>query len=179
MTEMDKIGGDGPHGEFYTRNDWGTPDQPSIWAEGIPSDLSETIDFVFVDEGGIWGSDDDTDIEYMYQHLLRTLKTSMLTGAQIKEGWLKHIYSEKNTPLLSGGKPENFLWVSNQQAYDLMAQKGLQPPATSDPALNEHFDMIDAQLTTEIFGFFAPARPDVALRLAYLPIRTTARDNAA
>lgn len=31
----------------------------------------------------------------------------------------------------------------------------------------------DAQLTTEIFGLFAPARPDVALRMVYLPIRTT------
>jgi hypothetical protein len=34
--------------------------------------------------------------------------------------------------------------------------------------------MIDAQLTTEIFGLFAPGRPDVALEMAHLPIRTTA-----
>jgi len=34
--------------------------------------------------------------------------------------------------------------------------------------------MIDAQLTTEIFGTFAPGRPDVALDLSHLPIRTTA-----
>jgi hypothetical protein len=38
--------------------------------------------------------------------------------------------------------------------------------------------MIDAQLTTEIFGLFAPTRPDVALRMAHLPIRTTAKGNA-
>lgn len=37
---------------------------------------------------------------------------------------------------------------------------------------------IDAQLTTEIFGLFAPLRPDVALKLAKLPIQTTARENA-
>jgi len=60
-----------------------------------------------------------------------------------------------------------------------MREEGLVPPATSDPARNPDYDMIDAQLTTEIFGFFAPARPDVALRMAYLPIRTTARQNAA
>jgi hypothetical protein len=53
------------------------------------------------------------------------------------------------------------------------------PPHTSDPANNPHFDMIDAQLTTEIFGLFAPARPDIALQMAHLPIRTTARENAA
>jgi hypothetical protein len=39
-------------------------------------------------------------------------------------------------------------------------------------------DMIDAQLTTEIFGLFAPARTDIALKMAHLPIRTTARENA-
>ncbi|MDR9410420.1 MAG: ADP-ribosylglycohydrolase family protein, partial [Balneolaceae bacterium] len=50
---------------------------------------------------------------------------------------------------------------------------------TSDPELNPNFDMIDAQLTTEIFGLFAPSRPDVALEMAHLPIRTTARENAA
>lgn len=33
VTEMDKIGGEGPRGRFYTRNDWGKPDQPNIWSE--------------------------------------------------------------------------------------------------------------------------------------------------
>ena len=180
VTEMDKIGGEGPHGEFYTRESWGQPDQASIWAEGKPSDLSATIDWVLEDEGGVWGADDDTDIEYMYQHLLLTNRTSMLTGEQIRDGWLKHIYSDENTPFTNNeGEKENFLWVSNQQAHDLMRTDGLLPPATSDPANNPHYDMIDAQLTTEIFGLFAPARPDVALRMAHLPIRTTARDNAA
>jgi hypothetical protein len=38
--------------------------------------------------------------------------------------------------------------------------------------------MIDAQLTTEIFGLLAPGRPDVALDIAYLPIRATAKEDA-
>ncbi|MCE7994867.1 MAG: ADP-ribosylglycohydrolase family protein [Roseivirga sp.] len=170
VTEMDKIGniGEVKTGDFYTREDWGKPDQPSIWAEGVPSDLSPTIDFVFEDEGGIWGADDDTDIEYIYQHLLYENKTSLLTGEQIREGWLRHIKKEE----------ENYLWVSNQKAFDLM-NEGMVPPATSDPVNNEHYAMIDAQLTTEIFGFFAPGRPEIALKMAHLPIRTTARDNAA
>jgi len=51
VTEMDKIGniGEIKTGDFYTREDWGKPDLPSIWGEGIPSDLSPTIDFVFKD----------------------------------------------------------------------------------------------------------------------------------
>lgn len=169
VTEMDKIGniGEIKTGAFYTRNDWGKPDQPSIWGAGVPSNLSSTIDFVLEKEGGLWGADDDTDIEYMYQHLLYTNKTSVLSGRQIREGWLKHIKAEE----------ENFLWVSNQKAFDLM-KSGLEPPATGHPDNNPEFDMIDAQLTTEIFGLFAPGRPDIALKMAQLPIQTTARYNA-
>jgi len=169
VTEMDKIGniGEIKTGDFYTREDWGKPDQPSIWGEGIPSNLSSTIDFVFKDTNEIWGSDDDTDIEYMYQHLLYTNETSILSPQQIRNGWLNHMKHEE----------ENFLWVSNQKAFDLMNQ-GMLPPETGNPNNNEHYEMIDAQLTTEIFGLFSPTRPDVALKIAHLPIQTTARDEA-
>lgn len=179
VTEMDKIGGDGPHSKFYTRDDWGQPDQPSIWGKGKPSHLSDTIDWVYEEEGGTWGADDDTDIEYLYQYLLLTNQTSVLSGEQIRDGWLTHIYSDDNTPFTnSDGEKENYLWVSNQRAHDLMRNEGLVPPATSDPKNNPEYNMIDAQLTTEIFGLFAPARPDVALKMAHLPIRTTARQDA-
>ena len=83
------------------------------------------------------------------------------------DGWIKHIKKEE----------ENYLWVSNQTAFDLMYD-GLKPPATSSPDNNPHYEMIDAQLTTEIFGLFSPCRPDVALGLSHLPIRTTARLNS-
>ena len=68
------------------------------------------IDFVFEGKDGMWGADDDTDIEYMYQHLVYTNKTSKLSGQQIRDGWLKHIKHEE----------QNYLWVSNQRALDLM-----------------------------------------------------------
>ena len=167
VTEMDKIGiptKDGKGAGFYTRKDWGQPDQPNIWGS---NDLSATIDFLYAAEDSIWGADDDTDIEYIYQNLLYNNKTSILTGEQIREGWLRHIKKDE----------ENFLWVSNQTALNLM-HDGVVPPMTSDPTTNPDYDMIDAQLTTEIFGFFAPTRPDVALKMAHLPIQTVARKNA-
>ncbi|MFW6371610.1 MAG: ADP-ribosylglycohydrolase family protein [Bacteroidota bacterium] len=169
VTEMDKIGniGEVKTGDFYTRNDWGKPDQPSIWGEGVPSDLSDNIDFVFADTDSVWGADDDTDIEYIYQELLIKHQTSMLTGEQIREGWLRHIRHEE----------ENYLWVSNQKALDLM-KEGFTPPATGDPKNNPDYEMIDAQLTTEIFGLFAPSRPEIALQMAKLPVQTTARENS-
>ena len=163
---MDKVGNVGrvKSGPFYTRNDWGKEDQRAYWERKAQI---RTIDFVFEGSDGRWGADDDTDIEYIYQHLLYTNKISKLTGKQIREGWLKHIKE----------KEENFLWVSNQRALDLMIG-GIIPPATSDPKNNPDFDMIDAQLTTEIFGFYSPGRPDFAVEMADLPIRTTARFNA-
>jgi hypothetical protein len=169
VTEMDKIGniGEIKTGAFYTREDWGKPDQPSIWGEGKASELSSNIDFVFADVDSIWGADDDTDIEYLYQEMLLKNKVSILNGAQIREGWMSHIKKEE----------ENFLWVSNQKAFDLM-QEGLIPPQTGDPKYNPEYEMIDAQLTTEIFGLYAPARPDVALLMALLPIQTTSRENS-
>ena len=168
VTEMDKIGniGEIKTGKFYTSNDWGKLDEPNIFSPNQISEYSETIDFVF-EQDGVWPADDDTDIEYMYQDLLLKNKTSFLTPTQIRSGWIKHIKIEE----------ENFLWVSNQKAFDLM-KEGVLPPETSDPNLNEHYEMIDAQLTTEIFGFLAPSRTDIALKMAELPILTTARYDA-
>lgn len=166
ITEMDKTGNVGKlkTGPFYTRNDWGKPDQPAFWEKKAKK---RNIDFVFEGDDGNWGADDDTDIEYIYQHLLYTNKTSELTGEQIREGWLKHIKNEE----------ENFLWVSNQRALDLMIS-GVIPPNTSDPKNNPDFDMIDAQLTTEIFGLFSPTKPEFAIEMSKLPIQTTARNEA-
>ena len=171
ITEMDKIGGGGERGKFYTRDDWGTTVRTRRWSGilGPP----KTIDWVRRGPDEIWEADDDTDIEYIYQHLLANSDTTRLTGEQIRDGWLKHIWDEKSAP-----RGENFLWVSNQRTHDLMLE-GFVPPATSDPANNEHYEMIDAQLTTEIFGLYAPGRPDIALKIAHLPIRTTASGEAA
>ena len=165
VTENDKIGniGESKTGDFYTREDWGKKDELNLRGNS----LDRNIDFVFEGKDGMWGADDDTDIEYMYQHLVYTNKTSKLSGQQIRDGWLKHIKHEE----------QNYLWVSNQRALDLMIG-GIVPPETSDPEKNPDYDMIDAQLTTEVFGFYSPGRPDFAVEMAELPIQTTARFNA-
>ena len=139
---------------YYTDEDWNT-NQGNEWHGAY-------IDFVLDSE--IWGADDDTDIEYIYQHALETYDTYLLTGEQIRSQWLEHISSEE----------ENFLWVSNESAFNLMREENMIPPITSLPHLNENWEMIDAQLTTEIFGLLAPSNPDIALDISYLPIRTTA-----
>lgn len=175
ITEMDKV-----KPPFYTSKDWGKPDQKNIWGNYVPH--SKIIDFYFLKKGSPWGADDDTDLEYIYQDMLEKSKTILLTPEQIRDGWLEHIYSNEDAPLFKmfpDSKPEreNFLWVSNEKAYYLM-KSGVLPPATSEPENNPNSHSIDAQLTTEIFGLFAPARPDIALKIAELPIRVTAKDDS-
>jgi hypothetical protein len=169
ITEMDKIGniGEIKTGNFYTREDWGKMDSRSIWEDMSIDKSNIKIEFSLRTQDEVWGSDDDTDIEYMYQFLLNYFDTSILSPSQIREGWVKHIKAEE----------ENYLWVSNQRAFDLMNQ-GILPPETGEPSNNEFYNMIDAQLTTEIFGLFSPTRPDFAIRMAELPIKTTARGEA-
>ena len=169
ITENDKIGniGEIKTGSFYTREDWGTTDQRSIWEDETVDKSDIKIDYVLKTEDEIWGSDDDTDIEYMYQYLHNYYNTSILSPSQIREGWLKHIKIEE----------ENYLWVSNQRAFELMLE-GEEPPETSNPKKNEFYNMIDAQLTTEIFGLYSPTRPDFSVKMSKLPIQTTARKEA-
>ena len=169
ITENDKIGniGEIKTGDFYTRENWGKIDQRSIWEDDSVDKSNIKIDYVLKSEDEIWGSDDDTDIEYMYQYLQNFYETNILTPSQIREGWLRHIYIEE----------ENYLWVSNQRAFDLMLE-GFEPPDTSIPEKNEFYDMIDAQLTTEIFGLFSPTKPEFAIKMSKLPIQTTARYEA-
>ena len=123
------------------------------------SDFGENK-FEYVLDQDPWGADDDTDIEYIYLHAIEKFNNNKLTGEEISLAWQDHI-----------GLPK--LWVSNLAALGQM-QNGAIPPETSLPENNPMWDMIDAQLTTEIFGVLAPGRPEVALDMAYLPIRTTA-----
>ncbi|MGB1327485.1 MAG: ADP-ribosylglycohydrolase family protein [Porticoccaceae bacterium] len=179
ITEMDKVGTPQTM-PFYTDSDWGGRDQLAMWGEYVPH--ATHINFFFQPQGTPWGADDDTDIEYMYLHLHHSLGVSKLSAKQIQQGWLSHIYSEEDAPLykkFAHSKPqkENFLWESNQQARILMEQ-GMLPPYTSELANNPKYTMIDAQLTTEVFGLLAPGRPDIALDIAHLPITTTARYDA-
>ena len=139
---------------FYTDMDWGI-DQNIEWKS------NDVIEFVLQDP---WLADDDTDIEYVYLHLLDQHGTNLLSAAQIADGWKQHI--------------NEFLWVSNLQARSLM-DLGVLPPMTGSAAANSEGLQIDAQLTTEIFGALAPGMPDRALQLANLPILTTASGYAA
>jgi hypothetical protein len=133
---------------FFTRHDWRAPRGRN----------GQILDYVLESEP--WGADDDTDIEYVYLSALVKARDYRLSAPEIARAWREHI-----------GLPR--LWVSNLAALGQL-QRGVLPPATSLPENNPMWEMIDAQLTTEIFGALAPTRPDIALQMAHLPIRTTA-----
>jgi hypothetical protein len=135
---------------FYTDTDW-----------GLAFDGRQPRFVTWLDP---WWADDDTDIEYVWQHLLVGLHEppagpAPLTPAQIAAGWTAHV--------------NRFIWVSNAAARGLIG-RGVRPPATSLGAANPWRLHIDAQLTTEVFGALCPGMPEEALRQADLAIRTTA-----
>lgn len=138
MTEGDRQGA-----PFYTDDDWGR-------------DLGQgSIDFVFQDP---WLADDDTDIEYLYMHLIQEHDTLLLSPEQIAAGWVQHV-----NDAIWGETPER-QWM----------QWGGLPPVTGMGPVNDTYLMNTAQLVTEVFGALAPGMPDQALQLADLPIRTIA-----
>jgi hypothetical protein len=139
QTEGDRTGP-----PFYTDRDW------------------SSIGFVL--NQNPWLADDDTDIEYVYVHLLNEHSTTTLSPNQIRYGWMKHI--------------NEWIWVSNAKVRS-MFDEGVLPPATSLLNANELAIQIDAQLTTEIFGALAPGMTHKALQMANLPILTTASSYAA
>ncbi len=141
--------GDRREPPFYTDADW--------------PQASHSGSFRFITDLDPWPADDDTDIEYVYAHLMELHQRPDLTPTQIRDGWVSHI--------------NEFIWVSNERARELM-DFGVLPPQSSIPSANNLFLRIDAQLTTEFFGIFAPGMPRVALELAHHPILTTSRGHA-
>lgn len=157
---------------FLTDADWGTnpfPESPFL-----------NVNYVLAQDP--WQADDDTDIEYVYLHLLtQHAPAARLTPPQIAAGWIAHCNHD--------------IWVSNAAARALMTYAGPQggvpgslgalPPSTAfaqafvAPSYADQSLMIDAQLTTELFGAFSPGLPAIALDLADLPIRTTATGYSA
>lgn len=136
---------------FFTDSDWGT----------IPPGYTNPITYRL--NMSPWWADDDTDVEYVYLHLMSTQLGQagplLLSPQRIADGWRLHM-------------DPAFIWVSNYAAWQLMG-RGVRPPATGLPAANPYSAYIDAQLTTEFFGAICPGLPDQTLILADLPIRAT------
>jgi hypothetical protein len=138
---------------FYSDADWGIDQQ-------LSSKPNSVIDFVLQDP---WLADDDTDIEYVYLHLMQQHNTTHLSATQIHDGWVQHI--------------NDSIWDSNQSRRWM--EQGALPPVTGMGTITPAYLMNNAQLITEIFGALAPGMPGQALELADLPIRATSGGYAA
>lgn len=128
---------------FYTDADWG------LVRDG------QLIDFVLAQNP--WLADDDTDVEYVYLDELAK-NPAALTPQRVHDAWIPHI--------------NRFIWVSNARARTLMG-RGVLPPMTGALTANDQGLMIDAQLTTELFGLLCPGMPERALALGDPAIRAT------
>lgn len=135
---------------FYTDADWGQVRDGQL------------INFVLNQDP--WLADDDTDVEYVYLREMSLTPAGPLSPQRIRDAWMPHI--------------NRFIWVSNAKARSLM-DRGVVPPMTAALTANDQALMIDAQLTTELFGLMCPGMPDRALVLADSAIRTTSTGYAA
>lgn len=105
------------------------------WSQPNPA---ESVPWVLLEE---WPADDDTDLEYLAQHIYLTHGLNP-TSAQVRDEWLVHV-------------PPESVYVANRQARFLM-DLGLMPPATGSWQRNVCWAAIDAQITTESVGALAP-----------------------
>lgn len=153
MTEGSRRGTDLVNRPFYTDASWGTPSDTSPYS-------GQPIGFTFQSP---WLTDDDTDVEYAYVHLMTQAQSPTLTPQQLTDGWRTHFTQA--------------LWYSNQVTRDLI-NRGAGAESTGVPAANPFSHYIDAQLTTEVFGALAPGRPDHGLRYGMAPMLMTSRGHA-
>ncbi len=92
--------------------------------------------------GESYCTDDDTNVEYMFLHMMETYGVNDIAYEDFKEEWMTHC--------------QNYIWCGNLVARDLM-EEGYLPPDTGSKEYNVSWDAIDAQIECEIFGMIAPA----------------------
>jgi hypothetical protein len=111
-----------------------------------------------------WGSDDDTDLEYGYLwEMADVARNIKLSARDIAHMWTTTVHRS--------------VWYSDSQAEILM-EHGALPPAITHSFATLWRPWIDVNLVVESFGAYTPGRPDVAMDVSYLPIRTVAGANA-
>lgn len=106
-------------------------------ADSVPWDLRQ-----------VWTTDDDTDIEYLIQHVYAVYGFEP-TPADLKAEWLEHV-------------PISSVFIANRRARWLMSY-GFEPYDTGRYDRNEHWWSIDPQLTTESIGAISPGARQWAL----------------
>ena len=108
-----------------------------VYSYGSPNP-AESVPWVLLDE---WGADDDTDLEYLIQHVYLTHGLDP-TPQQLRDEWVAHV-------------PYNGIYVGNRQARYLM-DAGFLPPVTGSYQHNVCWNTIDGQITTESIGSISP-----------------------
>jgi len=106
--------------------------------ENWPYGYSKSLDKLQKHKGAF--SDDDTDVEYMYQLQMDKYGPEPSYG-QLREAWMYHIRDR--------------VWLANRAALGLM-HFGYTPPFTGSKELNPHWYQIDPQLINEIWAVTAP-----------------------
>ena len=123
-------------------NMYGLPHENKYVAEPGPENwpygYSKSLDKLKTYKGAF--SDDDTDVEYMYQLQMNKFGPEPSYG-HLRDAWMYHIRDR--------------VWLANRAALGLM-HFGYTPPFTGSKELNPHWYQIDPQLINEIWALTAP-----------------------
>jgi hypothetical protein len=123
-------------------HEWQYNDEPRT--EPIPGWAESSLKQIRQYNGAF--SDDDTDIEYVDLFCMEKYGFEP-TYENLAEFWKAHI--------------NNYIWVANYSARDLMA-RGYLPPHTGRRGINPNWFQIDPQLVCEIWAVTAPGMLDYA-----------------
>lgn len=94
--------------------------------------------------GDAYCTDDDTNVEYMFLHMMEVYGVNDISYDDFAEEFLFHC--------------QNYVWCANLEARELM-RSGVLPPMSGQKQYNSQWSAIDAQIESEIFGMTAPGNP--------------------
>lgn len=99
--------------------------------------------------GDAYCTDDDTNVEYMFLHMMEVYGVNDISYDDFAEEFLFHC--------------QNYVWCANLEARELM-RSGVLPPMSGQKQYNSQWSAIDAQIESEIFGMTAPGNPVDAIQ---------------
>ena len=91
---------------------------------------------------------DDIYIELLFLHGIKTFGPDKVTARNLAETWLKYLNYDR-------------VWHASKTAYTNF-KKGIWPPESGHPQNNPHYNDIDFQIESDLFGLISPGLPQVS-----------------
>ncbi len=91
---------------------------------------------------------EDLFFEILYLHTLNRLPLHAIESRDFAEDWMEYLNQEK-------------IWHASRTAHANFGQ-GIWPPESGEPENNAHWEDVDFQKSSELFGLMCPGLPDMS-----------------